>query len=294
MKRLYITLCCVFLFVAFADAQNTKKKKPTAYNKQNEENEQFLQKQFWLGLKGGANLSAVNVTQQYNIISPTNYNPQLITKQYDNYKQVGSQFALELTYYYKGFSFSFQPGFQTVVFTYTNSFLWQGDTEGEMVQLNYENENKVSHFILPLLIKYEFTGNRLRPYLQGGFYQGILADATKTLTMKGVDNASGGVNDFENEPIIVGAKDLFAKYHWGLIGGAGVYYNLGNVRLNLDVQYRFGMSNISNVENRYSNDRLTGTGDAMDDLTLDNIGVSAGVLFPMRFLESGFKSLDRK
>jgi len=32
--------------LALIKEQNTKKKKPTAYNKQNEENEQFLQKQF--------------------------------------------------------------------------------------------------------------------------------------------------------------------------------------------------------------------------------------------------------
>lgn len=294
MRRLYLTLSCLCLLVVFSEAQNTKRKKPTAYNKQNDENNQFLQKQFWLGLKGGVNLAGVTVTQQYNIISPTNYSSAQIAKQYDNYQQVGSQFALELTYYYKGFSFSFQPGFQTSLFTYTNSFIWLGDAEGEQVQIQYENENQVSHFILPLLIKYEFTGNRLRPYVQAGFFQAILADATKSLTMKGMDNASGGVNEFESAPTTVGAKDLFAKYYWGLIGGAGVYYNLGNVRLNLDFQYRMGMSNISNVENRYSNDRLTGTGDAMDDLTMDNLSLSAGILFPMRFLQSGFKSLDRK
>lgn len=108
-----------------------------------------------------------------------------------------------------------------------------------------------------------------------------------------MDYASGGTNQFAYEPIIVGAKDLFAKNNWGMIGGAGVNYNLGNVRLNFDVMYRYGMTNITSTKNRNSNDRLAGVGDAMDDMTLNNISVSIGCLFPMRFLSSGFTSLDR-
>jgi hypothetical protein len=54
------------------------------------------------------------------------------------------------------------------------------------------------------------------------------------------------------------------------------------------------MSNVVSAENRYSNDRLAGVGDAMDDLDMDNLSISLGCLFPLRFLESGFKSLNRK
>lgn len=294
MKRLYLSLCCLCLAVTISAAQSPKRKKPAGFNKQNDENIKFLEKQFWLGIKGGTNLAGVTVTQQYNIISPTNYNTDLIKKRYDRFKQLGSQISLELTYYYKGFSFSFQPTYQTINFVYTNSYEWVGEEEGQFVQLDYEQNQKVNYIQLPLLIKYEFTGNKLRPYIQAGFYQSILSNATKEVTIKGIDNASGGVNEFENEPITIGATDLFAKYHYGLIGGGGVYYNVGNVRLNLDIQYQYGLSNISSVENRYSSDRLNGVGDAMDDLTLDNAAISIGCMFPMRFLESGFKSLDKK
>jgi hypothetical protein len=56
--------------------------------------------------------------------------------------------------------------------------------------------------------------------------------------------------------------------------------------------YKYGMSNISSTENRYESDRLAGVGDALDDITLDNLSVSLGVLFPLRFLSNSFKSLD--
>ena len=44
---------------------------------------------------------------------------------------------------------------------------------------------------------------------------------------------------------------------------------------------------------RERNDSLSGIGDIMDDMTLDNISLTIGCLFPMRFLANGFKSSDR-
>src|SRR5690606_1054855 len=123
----------------------------------------------------------------------------------------------------------------------------------------------------------------------------MLINANKSVSITGIDHAAGGANEFKEESIIIGAKDLFAKNHWGIMGGAGLNYNLGNnVRLNLDVLYRHGMSNIVSTDNRYGSDRLSGVGDVMDDLTLDNLSFSVGCLFPLRFLSSGFKTLDLK
>ena len=94
-------------------------------------------------------------------------------------------------------------------------------------------------------------------------------------------------------PVIVGARDLYHKGYWGVLGGVGADYNLGNVRLVLDIRYQAGISNITNTSNRFSNDRLSGIGDALDDMKLNNIVISGGVLFPLRFLGTGFKTLDR-
>jgi hypothetical protein len=69
---------------------------------------------------------------------------------------------------------------------------------------------------------------------------------------------------------------------------------MGNVRLNLDIQYKHGLSNISSTQNRFGSDRLSGVGDSLDDLQLNNIALSIGCLFPLRFLEKDFKSLDKK
>jgi hypothetical protein len=295
MKRLNLILLCLVIVVGAFGQE--KKKKPSAYNKQkqNQEDEKFLEKQWWLGFKAGTNLSKANVDKTYSIIAPTNYEASTIGKQYDNYSLLGSQATIEVSFYYKRFLLSFQPTYQHSRFSYSNSFEWSSTDEvNNHVQLTFDQEQKLDHAILPLIIKYDVYGNRLRPYVQIGAYSAILLNATKSVTTTGVDNAAGGENQFATETINVGATDLFAKYHWGLLGGVGVNYNLGNnVRLNFDVIYKMGMSNISSTDNRYGSDRLAGVGDAMDDLTLDNISVSLGCLFPMRFLSSGFKTLDK-
>lgn len=299
MKRLYLVLLCGLLAMNLASAQSnsSKKRKKTAaaYNKQSKEIEKFLEKQWWLGVKAGANLSQPRVEKEYFIISPTNYDLALIAKKYDKFKQMGSQVTFEAAFYYRRFSFSFQPTYQHTSFAYSNTYIWQGGTNaGQLVQRNYEQLQKLDHLQLPLLIKYEIAGNRLRPYLQAGFYQGFLLGATKELTISGIDNATGGQSQFEDKAIIVGAKDLFAKNDWGLIGGAGLYYTVGNVRLNLDMMYKSGMSNITSATNRQSNNEISSIGDSMDDVALDNVSISLGCLFPLRFLEKSFKSADRK
>ncbi|HET9433509.1 MAG TPA: outer membrane beta-barrel protein [Chitinophagaceae bacterium] len=295
MKRLNLILLCLLIVVGALGQE--KKRKPSAYNKQkqNQEDEKFLEKQWWLGFKAGTNLSKANVDKTYSVIAPTNYDASTIGKQYDNYSLVGSQATLEVSFYFKRFLLSFQPTYQHSRFSYSNSFEWSSTDEvANHVQLTFDQEQKLDHAILPLIIKYDVYGNKLRPYVQVGVYSAILLNATKSVTTTGVDNAAGGENEFATETINVGATDLFAKYHWGLLGGVGLNYNLGNnVRLNFDVIYKLGMSNISSTDNRYGSDRLSGVGDAMDDLTLDNIAVSLGCLFPMRFLSSGFKTLDK-
>ena len=302
MRRLFILifLCCITAMSVNGQTRNKNssgKKKGGSYNSKAKKDDTFLNKQWWIGFKAGTNLSKAVVTTSYSVLSPS-YDKSLISKNYESFNKAGTQAALEITFYFKGISLSIQPTYRHSRFVYTNYYSWASAGENEnstnRLELNYEQEQKVDHAVIPILAKYEFGTSRLRGYLQAGFFSAFLVNADKSIRIHGVDYASGGTDKFEEEPIIVGAKDLFAKNSWGLIGGGGLYYNMGNVRLNLDIMYHYGMSNISSAKNRFSNDRLTGVGDAMDNFTMNNILISAGVLFPLRFLESGFKSLDRK
>jgi len=285
-------LLFVFLLgCALAHAQSLKKKgglKPKATKQ-----DIFLQKQWWLGFKAGVNLSEAVPVQRYTVLTPTNYASAMADKAYDGFRKIGSQATLEITFQYKNFSFSTQPTYRQSRFTYSNHFQWTSTNDANAsLDQQYDFEQKVNYADLPLIIKYEIAGNKLRPYVQVGIFYSFLIDARQTVQISGTDKASGGTNPYSSEPVIVGTKDLFANY-WGLMAGGGVSYHLGNVKLVLDVSYHKGMSNIANTKNRFSNDRLSGIGDVQDDLKLNNVVISAGVLFPMRFLNSNFKSIDR-
>lgn len=295
MKRLYLIIVCITLAHGIlAQSKPSKRKKPASFNKQANEAEAFLDKQWWLGFKAGVNLSDVVVTKTYSIVSPTNYSVDKIRKKYTGYDMIGAQAGVEITFFYKGVSISFQPTYKNIKFGYSNHYEWtDAENPNNYLELNYLQEQSVDYVDFPLLVKYNLLNRKLKPYLQVGGYVTTLVNATKTLTVSGLDRASGGDNPFENPPISVGAKDLFASSHWGLLGGVGVNYNLGNVRLNLDIQYKYGMSNISSTERRNSNTQLSGTGDMPDDLTLNNLQFSLGALFPLRFLSSGFKSINK-
>ncbi|MBT1705204.1 outer membrane beta-barrel protein [Chryseosolibacter indicus] len=294
MKRLYFVVLCL-LMITGLNAQHRNKRPKLSFNKSGKEKDIFLKKQWWVGLKGGPNLSKAVVEQTYSVVAPTNYELSEITKQYKHYKNLGGQATLDITFYFRGFSASFQPTYRHSRFEYTNNYEWTSAAEGSrLFQMKYTQLQKIDYLDLPLVAKYEFGIDRIRPFIQAGLYTTKLLNANKIVEVTKTDFASGGVNEIVDDPIIVGATDLFAKNHWGFIAGAGLNYNLGNVRLNLDFQYKYGMSNIASTKNRQGNDRLAGVGDSLDNIKLNTIAISVGCLFPMRFLESGFKSLDKK
>ncbi|MBL7871847.1 MAG: outer membrane beta-barrel protein [Cyclobacteriaceae bacterium] len=290
MKRLIPLL--IILSVSLTVQGQFKKNKGAIASKPSQQSK-FLEKQWWLGFKAGTNFSQPSPIKRYTVTTPTNYAQALNDKVYDSFSKTGSQATLEATFYFKGFSFSTQPTYRQSRFSYTNQFQWRNpENSAEHLVLKYDQEQNANYADFPLLIKYDILRGKLRPYVQVGVFYSLLINANKSIKISGTDYASGGINQFSNQEIIVGAKDLFHNY-WGIMGGAGLGYNLGNVKVVLDASYWKSMSNISNTSNRFSNDRLTGVGDAQDDLDLNNIVISAGVLFPMRFLSNSFKTLDR-
>lgn len=294
MKRLYflaiVILCCFFTIDGVAQSKR-KPKAPKGLNKKADENTNFLQKQWWLGFKAGTNLSKAVVLKHYSVITPVNYPEKLTHKKYESFKQLGSQAAVEVTFTYRNFSASLQPTYRKSRFVYTNKFTWiesDPNNPSEPIEKEYEHEQRMDHVVLPIVIKYEIAGNKLKPYLQVGGFAAFLVNANKTVNV-----ATTGNFTQTTEGDMIGAKDLFAKNHWGMIGGAGLNYHLGNVRFNLDVLYLYGMSNIVSTKNRFTSDRQSGVSDAMDDVRMNNLAISLGCLFPLRFLGSGFKSFDK-
>ncbi|MGE4017665.1 MAG: hypothetical protein AB7E82_15090 [Cyclobacteriaceae bacterium] len=292
--RLYLLPLILLIATMQVIAQPSARKSASKRKGNTSQFDKFLEKQWWIGLKAGINMAEALPTARYAVLTPTNYNPSLTDKTYDGFRKMGSQATFEVTFYVKGISFSLQPTYRHNRFTYENNFEWENpENSVERLVLKYEQEQKVGYADLPLIIKYDIAGNKLRPYVQGGVFYSLLVSANKSVEITGTDFGSGGTNEFSSQPVVVGAKDLFHTSYWGLLAGAGLNYNQGNVRFIFDASYRLGMSNITHTQNRFNNDRLSGIGDAQDDMKLNNLVFSFGCLFPLRFLSSSFKALDR-
>jgi opacity protein-like surface antigen len=271
----------LLLAVCMTDSHAQRRKK---FNKRQSK---FLEKQWWIGARGGVNLTKAIPIQRYSVYSSSAPSSEL-DKSYQNYKQTGAAAGMEVTFCFHGFSASFQPNFRRERFVYTNQYSWSDPANSSnTLQLNYEQDHHLDYFEFPFLLKYDILHGDWKPYVQAGYYYGRLNNATKSIVVRGIDGASGG-NQFEQTPVIVGAKDLFIKSSAGFLFGAGVSYELGNIKLLFDVNYRYGTNNITNRANRYTNNQLAGSGDAMDDIKLRNISFNFGCLFPMRFLDVNY------
>ena len=248
----------------------------------------FLNQQWYLGLRWGINLTQAVPENRFSTISPVNFDGAETEKDYQDYNKLGVHIGLDFTYTWSSFAISLQPTYIRERFTYTNQFAWQ-DTAGSL-ELDLRQDNELEYIELPLSFKYQFLEGPLKPFVQAGGYYGFLINANKSVKFTGTDQASGGESNFERENFSVGATDLFLTSQAGVFGGIGFHYDPGNIRLTFDLIYRYGLHNITDKANRYSENRLVGVGDVLDDLSLRNFSLNLGVLFPLRFLSTTFKS----
>lgn len=296
--RLMILLCvCMGTFDGYGQVKkrSAKRKVKNSYTaKKPDKLNEFLQTQWWLGLKTGINLTEAVPGTRYAVFSPLNYEASMLEKTYNSFEKVGMQAGIEVTLYHKGFSYSLQPNFRRQRFGYDNQYSWTNpEIADQRLELDYTQEVSLDYIEIPFFIKYDILRNaKLRPFLQVGAYYGILSGAEKMIDVSGQDHASGGVNEFQGESLHIGAESLFLSSSAGVLGGAGVNYDLWKIRVVFDVVYRYGLHNISDTENRFSNNSLSGMGDTMDDISMNNLSFNLGFLFPLRFISKNFNAIE--
>ena len=263
------------------------------YNRQKPSSDPFLNTQWWLGFRAGTNFTRAVPVERYSSFSPVNYESVKNEKQYDGFTTPGIQAGLEFTFYTRGYSISLQPVFTRQFFSYSTSYRWDDpQNPANSLELNFDIDNDLEYLDLPLFFKYDFMKTKARPFVQIGGYYSILLSAGKTINTSGIDTASGAESTFEGEELKVGAGDLFITSSVGLLAGVGVAVSQGNIRLVFDVNYRYGLNNITNTKNRYDDDRLTSIGDVMDDLNLRSIWISFGAQFPLKFISKEYEAIN--
>lgn len=286
MKKVIIIVFIGLLIGHQATAQNRKAPSKPNYDP-------FLRSQWYLGFKGGMNLSKPNVINSYSAIEPLNYEATQLAKNYDGMEHPGGQAALVFTYYTKGFSISLEPGFMSNIFEHSTSVTWQdSENASNSLLVEYNHRTRLDYLEFPLSVKYDLLRGNIRPFIGAGASYALLMNASRKITRTGEDQASGFSGPFSDASLTVGIKDQFIKSSVNAKAFGGVSYDPGNIRIILDFGYQFGLNNITSTANRYSENILSGTGEATDDLKLGLFTTNISVVFPLKFIGKNFSSFN--
>jgi outer membrane protein W len=253
----------------------------------------FLSTQWYLGFFAGGNLAKGIPVTTYSGYAPLNYDPGSIEKTYSGFTKVGPQAGLVFMFYTKGFTIAAKPGVHTYRIEHSTSASWiESVNTTNALNIDYTHTTKFNYVEFPLTVQYDLLQEKIRPYIGVGGYYGLLINASRTVQRSGTDSASGSSGTFTDQPKSIGINDLYIKSSVGVSAFVGASYDPGNIRITLDIGYKFGLNNITNTENRYVNNELTAIGEAMDDLNLQNLYMSIGFVFPLKFISKNYLSLN--
>lgn len=253
--------------------------------------------QWFIGIRSGINFTGVQPAQYHSEFSNSTQTEGSVQESKVYNKQssnVGTQIGLSTIFAPNPhFYISFRPVYSHINYSYSNELNWiDEDNANNSLKLKYDHKQSLSYIEMPLLLRYNLSTKKVKPYIQAGGFYGRLIEASKAVTTTGIDKASGGVNEFSNGTQATGVTDLYLKSQVGLLGGAGIGYNLGGIMVSLDANLKVGMNNIVNVKERYSATRqLEGFGNVLDDTKLKNLEISFSLLFPLKFLTKTFEPI---
>jgi len=246
--------------------------------------------QWWIGLRAGTNLNSASVTKSYSVFSYPAAIPEGDNeKKYDSFSSPALEFGFSVSYeFMRGLSVNLLPVYSSNRLSYTNTFSWSEETEpNNLVQVSYDIETRLQYVQFPLTIKYELTQSKFKPYIQAGGYYGLLTDAIKKVKTTSLDRASGADEEKNITELSVGINDRIRKNNYGVLGGIGFTWNLGNARFGLEANYLYGLQNLDNTTNKYfDNQLLTGVYDVPDDYKLNTIEVVLQAIIPLKFITS--------
>ena len=251
----------------------------------------FLKTQWYLGFFGGGNLAGTTSQTAFNGYSPINYTISNVEKTDNNYANFRGQYGLVFMYYTSGFTIGLKPGIHIYGLEHSTSNTWVDSTNPDnTLVVDYKHNTQLNYMEFPLTVQYDLMQERLRPYVGLGGYYGLLLNATRTIERSGTDSASGSTGGFVNQEKTIGVKDLYITSSVGVMGFIGASYDPGNIRITMDIGYKFGLTNITNTENRYLNNEMSAIGEVQDDQTLQNLYLSMAFVFPLKFISKDFNS----
>ena len=261
--------------------KKTKPKAQTGYSDGN---------QWWIGIRGSVNFSSATLQKSYSVFSYTqDFTEGDNEKKYNSFTLPGLQFGFSIAYeFLTGLSINVLPSYASYRFSYDNSFRWyHSEDPDKRVSTSYNIETRLQYIEIPVTFKYELMRGPFKPYIQAGGYYSFLTDAIKNVKTTSIDQASGSDSEINVTELSVGIEDRIKNTNYGVMGGVGFTYNVGNARIGLEVNYHYGLQNLDNGGMKYIDNQLvTGTYDVPDDYSLNNLEISMQVIIPLKFITS--------
>jgi len=248
--------------------------------------EGFLDTQFWLGLKIGGNVTQAFPDSRNAGFSPIDYSADSLQKSYKDFSLPGAHVGLEMNFYHKGFSVSFQPAYKRSRYEYASELEWRGAETNNRFQTRYDVEQRLDLIELPLMIKYDFirTG-KIRPFVMVGGFHSRIASAQKEVNITQTDFSSGTPLQSDGGSTILGVKDSFKAFS-GVSGGVGLNLDYWNIRTVFEISYKRGLT--SATQPNVQENEFASLGEINDEIFLRDINVSLGFVFPFRFIDKQF------
>lgn len=250
--------------------------------------ESFLDTQFWLGLKMGVNYTQAFPNTRNTGFSPIDYSADSLRKNYDDFALPGAHMGLEMNFYHRGFSASFQPVYKRSRYKYNNLLEWRGESSGNRFETRYDVEQRLDVIELPLMIKYDIIqSGKIRPFAMIGGFHSLIASAQKDVKITQIDYSSGNPLQSSGGTTTLGVKDAFKSFS-GVSGGVGVNLDYWNIRTVFEVNYRRSLT--SATQPNVQQNELASFGEINDEVFLRDVSVSLGFVFPFRFIDQQFKA----
>ena len=215
---------------------------------------------FSVGVKGGGNLSLVNLIQPFSAFEKTQADPL-------NYSfRIGFQFNIVGEYLLtRDITLALEPGYAFQQLTYRTTYLQE--------EIDYSYKQNLTFLDIPLWLRYHLIpAGKLKPYLQAGAFYKQLLNSTKETTF--ADNAS--------REIPVGT--IMQRHYYGLGIGGGVTLHRQRSAFRIEVAWRYSLNLLNNPQKRYLNNGqnrilLYEYYDLSDDIRLNSLDINLIYLF---------------
>jgi hypothetical protein len=235
-----------------------------------------------VGFRGGVNFAQPMIIHSNEVLLSQS-NTSLFEKVYAPlFSNFGYQYAfMVMVYLKKNTSLAFEPGFANYCYKYKTRTGWSnGANAAEYIEYTANHKNMISYLELPLVIRHEFTGKTITPFVSLGIVYSFRMGAMKRMQSE-VTQYTGPVSiPYENTTALTNNSGAYIRSRIAVEPGIGFYYPMGPLKLMVSAGLGFGLNNIINESKRYNNSSTTaGMYDIQDDMRLGSLNLNIGILF---------------